>query len=403
MKILFICDEYPPGKNGGIGTTVQNLGRELVKQGHSVYVAGLYAHRYGEKDFEIDNGVKVWRLRYSINLHLSSQNKLYTILERLPDGIKKRLNGKVAFKKFLKFIEELIRSEGIDVIEIADFNGFAMYIGFTINWPAFDVPLVLKSHGSYTYFAKELNENLNADFVENDRLLFARADAISCVSHYTAHVDKNIFSLRSEVKVLYNGIVLPKKTERTVGNKQKVVFTGTLVYKKGIYSLLLAWNKVVAENRDTELFVYGKGNLKKLKKLLNDKSAATVHFMGHVPKAELLKELETAHLAVFPSYSETFGMGVVEAMSVGCPVIYTKRSCGPEIVKENEEGLLVDPDNIEELSEKMLYLLRHPDKAEELAAKALVAVRKKFNIEHSALEHLHFYSEVIAGFKKLKV
>lgn len=50
MNILFICDEYPPGKNGGIGTVVQNLGRELVKQGHSIFVVGLYHFSYGEKN-----------------------------------------------------------------------------------------------------------------------------------------------------------------------------------------------------------------------------------------------------------------------------------------------------------------------------------------------------------------
>jgi len=64
MNVLFICEEYPPGKNGGIGTMVRMLGREMVKQGHNVYVAGLYPHGYGEADYEEDEGVKVWRLRY---------------------------------------------------------------------------------------------------------------------------------------------------------------------------------------------------------------------------------------------------------------------------------------------------------------------------------------------------
>jgi glycogen synthase len=46
MNILYICDEYPPGPNGGIGSVVQNLARELVKQGHKVYVVGLYPIGY---------------------------------------------------------------------------------------------------------------------------------------------------------------------------------------------------------------------------------------------------------------------------------------------------------------------------------------------------------------------
>ena len=82
MNILYICDEYPPGKNGGIGTMVQVLGRELVKQGHNVHVAGLYGYRYGSSDYEEDKGVRVYRLRYGLNLRLNEKNRLYNILEK---------------------------------------------------------------------------------------------------------------------------------------------------------------------------------------------------------------------------------------------------------------------------------------------------------------------------------
>ena len=134
---------------------------------------------YGEKDFENDQGILVWRLRYGINLHLSSQNKLYTVLERFPDLIKRNLNGKRAFCKFINFIQELIASENIDVIEIADYNSFAMYIGFKVEWPKFTVPLVLKIHGSYTYFCKELGTNPINKFHEVDRLLLLYSSIIS--------------------------------------------------------------------------------------------------------------------------------------------------------------------------------------------------------------------------------
>jgi glycogen synthase len=47
MNILFICDEYPPGRHGGIGTVVQLTARALVSQGHNVVVAGFYDWAYG--------------------------------------------------------------------------------------------------------------------------------------------------------------------------------------------------------------------------------------------------------------------------------------------------------------------------------------------------------------------
>ena len=63
MNILYLCDEYPPGQHGGIGTSVRSMARELVKQGHRVVVAGLYSPGYGGADEFVDNGVKVYRFQ----------------------------------------------------------------------------------------------------------------------------------------------------------------------------------------------------------------------------------------------------------------------------------------------------------------------------------------------------
>src|SRR5690625_7674160 len=94
MNILFICDEYPPGMNGGIGTMVQVLSRELVKQGHQVTVIGLYPYYYGQKDYEVDQGVEVYRMRYGINFGRKHKNFFHKAFGRMPDFIRRNLNGK---------------------------------------------------------------------------------------------------------------------------------------------------------------------------------------------------------------------------------------------------------------------------------------------------------------------
>ena len=83
MNILFICDEYPPSVNGGIGSITQILSRELVNRGHNVCVVGLYTFEDKAADYEIDNGVKIWRFRYGINLF--SINTLYKVQRKLPN------------------------------------------------------------------------------------------------------------------------------------------------------------------------------------------------------------------------------------------------------------------------------------------------------------------------------
>jgi glycosyltransferase involved in cell wall biosynthesis len=387
--------------NGGIGTAVQSLARELVRQGNKVYVAGLYRYRYEQADYEEDQGVKVWRLRFGVNLRVASTSRLYNLLEKSPALLRRHLNGKKAFMSYLHFLQRLIEKENIQVIEIPDWNNFAFFTGFVVRWPAFKAPLIVKSHGSYTYFKQEMNQSLDTLPKTIDLELYRRGDAFAAVSHYTAEQNRKLFSIEKQIKVLYNGIEVPAehKMER---RKNTVIFTGTLIKKKGIFQLLKAWNLVHKAMPDAELIVYGKGKVQAAKDFLDAESAGSVFFKGHVPRTELFDALRSTMLAVFPSYSETFGLMCVEAMSVGCPIIYTKRSCGPEIVQHKENGLLVDPDNIQEIAGAIIELLKDPVQQEKYSENGRRTVIEKFNIVNSAKEHVAFYSEVIQEFQTAK-
>jgi glycosyltransferase involved in cell wall biosynthesis len=395
MNILFICDEYPPGKNGGIGTMVQVLGRELVKQGNRVFVVGLYNYRYGSADHETDHGVEVWRFRYGYNLPFGDNNKLYGLYERLPGFVKQRLNGTKAFNKFITFINELIRQKSIDIIEIQDWNSFAFSIGFDVRWPKFEAPLVVKSNGSYTYFADEAGDEINKTLFETDLALYKRADALSAVSHYTAQKNIRLFNITAPVKVLYNSIEIPEVSRSAGRHKCKVIFTGTLIPKKGIFQLMQAWNIVSQKYPEATLDVYGKGKIKPLRQLLSKEAAATVNFKGHVSRQELFNELSQATMAVFPSYSECFALAPLEAMAVGCPVVNTSRSSGRELVKDGENGSLIDPDNISEMAEKITQLISDPKLQQKYSDNGKRTVLTQFNITKSAQDHVTFYNSVL--------
>lgn len=399
MNILFICDEYPPGRNGGIGSSVQTLARELVKQGHHVVVAGLYSFQYGQADYENDHGVEVFRLRHGIKLPVKTESRIYNLIDKLPGKIKQHLNGKKAYLRFLGFINDLLVNEKIDIIEIADYNNFCQHLGFVVKWPRFKVPLILKSHGSHTYFSEELNVTPDKILLQSDHLLFERADAHAAVSHYTAQKNKLLFRYKGETKVLYNGIDLKIETPGMTRDSETAVFTGSIAPKKGIFSLISAWNEVHKKMPGAKLFILGKGKTKPLRNFLTAEAASSVIFTGHVAKPVLNNYLSKATLAVFPSYSETFGLGVVEAMSAGCPVIYTKRSCGPEIVKNDVEGLLVDPDDIPEIAGSIVELFEDTEKRTRFSTEALRSVKKKFDIVTLAEDHIQFYKDVIRQFK----
>jgi glycogen(starch) synthase len=127
MNILFVCDEYPPGRNGGIGSMVRNLAVEFVRQGHQVFVVGLYPHGYGGDDFFIDEGVKVWRKKYVTDIGLISntfslKDKILLKLLRVTGILK--MDAKWSAQKLFSFIGQLIKQYKIDIIEIPDHNQF---------------------------------------------------------------------------------------------------------------------------------------------------------------------------------------------------------------------------------------------------------------------------------------
>ena len=71
-------------------------------------------------------------------------------------------------------------------------------------------------------------------------------------------------------------------------------------------------------------------------------------------------------------------MTAIEAMSTGCPVIFTKRATGNEIIRDGFDGLLVDPDNIEEIANSVIWLLTNEKEANIIGIRGYEKVKEKF-------------------------
>ncbi len=60
---------------------------------------------------------------------------------------------------------------------------------------------------------------------------------------------------------------------------------------------------------------------------------------------------------MFPSYAEAFALAPLEAMAAGCPTVYSQRGSGPELIENNRDGLLVEPDQPGEIAETIIRVL----------------------------------------------
>lgn len=397
MNILFICDEYPPGLIGGIGSITQSLCRQMVKEGHNVSVVGLYSYEFGGKDFETDEGVRVWRLRYGFRL--PPHKKFYGAQRRLPDSLKQILFANRDFQRFTDFVTKLIRDEKINIVESPDWLSYAYFTGHAHPvLPSLNVPLVMKFHGSHTYACHELKIPVIPSYAAVDRQQYERADFLSAVSMHTAEVSRELFGTKKPIQVLHNSVIVPATIQQSKRSDSIVLYSGTLKETKGVFSLLKAWNIVAEQRPDARLELYGKGDIPALKNIVHAQYRESVHFKGHQPREVLLAALEEAALAVYPSYIEAFSMAPLESMSRACPTIYTTRSSGREVISEGENGLLVDPDDVQDIAGKILRLLSDKDLRLRLGNAGRTEVMKRFELGHSVAAHIAFYEKAIKAF-----
>lgn len=106
-----------------------------------------------------------------------------------------------------------------------------------------------------------------------------------------------------------------------------------------------------------QLHIGGSGYLEnELKQLVIDLDISEqVSFLGHLSRQGVIKAIQNSHVFVLPSLYETFGVVLIEALSLGKPIIATKCG-GPESIVTNQNGFLVEPSSVEALSEAMLKM-----------------------------------------------
>lgn len=203
-------------------------------------------------------------------------------------------------------------------------------------------------------------------------------------------------SYDKKIKVIYNGIE-PTKTKANLFNSKEVVIgtVATLLPLKGIQFLIEALPGVIREFPEAKLEIIGEGPYKKKlqQKTKKMKLLKHVKFLGFSPDVE--KELAKMDLYVQPSLSESFGLAIIQAMSVGLPIIATRTGGIPEVVTEEKSGILVEPANPKQLREAIIKVLRDKTLAKRIGEMARKEAMVRFNLKDMIQELENTYEEVV--------
>ena len=109
------------------------------------------------------------------------------------------------------------------------------------------------------------------------------------------------------------------------------------------------------------------------------KVSENVLFTRHIPQEELPRFYAACDIFVIPSVVEAFGLVTIEAMACGKPVIAGRSGGVEEAVVDGKTGILVEPENVSDIREAVLRLLRDEVYAQKLGSDGFTRVRQQFN------------------------
>jgi glycosyltransferase involved in cell wall biosynthesis len=137
-----------------------------------------------------------------------------------------------------------------------------------------------------------------------------------------------------------------------------ILFLGEIGHRKGIYDLVRALCHVVKRIPEAMLVAAGQGELDKLRQCASDLGVERHIVMpGWVSGEEKTRLLAQAAIYVLPSYNEGLPVSILEAMAAALPVVATPVGGIPDAIRDGEEGFLVSPGSIDELSDRIHRLL----------------------------------------------
>jgi len=180
--------------------------------------------------------------------------------------------------------------------------------------------------------------------------------------------------------------------------KKIILFLGRINFKKGMDILARAFAAVAKERDDVHLLIAGPDNEgygnKVTTWLKNENVLAKTTFAGMLHGEEKLEAFYRSSVFVLPSYSENFGISVLEAMACGLPVIVSEKvNLWPEIV-EAKAGQ-VAPCDAEAFSRKILDILDDEDSARRMGTNGIALVRDNFSWREVAVKLLAAYAPMV--------
>ena len=390
MRIAFGFDIFYPETNGVITTTI-NLARNLIDMGHQVWF--FVPRDKGFKGHVIENGIRIVHIR-------AVPAWIYKGIKLLP------IYGNYLLPYLKKYRIDVVHNTSPWLMGMA-LNHAARKIGI----PSLATHHTLIDNPIYIKYA-----------LKSSTLAYAAQDAIWTVVFnpffrltwmVTAPNQQTCATLRKrvpdlEVRYVSNGIdiskfndalpelPIPQQIRKEWLGPRTLLYIGRLGYEKAIDVAFKAFAKCLGKNPDAQFIVIGQGpaheDLIKLQEELGLKD--NVHMTGLIPNRNIIgsRILNKTAAFVTASLSENQAITVIEALCSGAPVLAADVDNMHALFDETE-GWFFKGGDIDDLADKMDWVLNHPEERDQKAAAARKSI-SRFDGKEVARQFLALYEEL---------
>ena len=404
LTVAFTSPGWPLSKfHNGIVTYVHNILHGFDDKTKAIVLAGPLVGDEVEQKF------------INVSKFLTTKN----VLQRLVDRILAQLN--LPFVKSIQYRRAVVTNAKkinialkslncpLDILEMEESFGTAHFLLKMTK-----TPIVSRIHGPWFTMGDIMRVSNDWDFKLR---LFYEGEAIKNSHGVTAPSLDVLEKVREHygialphAQVIPNpvGVVsIEKRWQDNPNNASFILMVGRFDLHKGGDLALQAFRLIAQKNKDIQLLFVGPDrgvNIEGknvqfneyIERFISEESVKTrIQFLGSCDHDRISDLRKNALVTIFCSRYENFPLSLLEALSTGCPTVATAVGGVKEIIVNDYNGLLAEPESPESIAEAVLTLIDDPEKMQFLSKNAIEDCKKRFSPEVVAAQTVDYYKSVL--------
>ena len=405
LSIGYLSPGWPlEACTNGIVSYVTEMADQLPKMAHRVTI--LASKTFGAQE---DAGI------YDIQESSSARS----VAQRVVDKLRYRIApweaiDRMYSRSITTTLRRAIVERGIQLFEMEETFGSSSLVQRAVS-----IPICIRLHGPW--FLNGPAEGVLEDDAFRHRVAaegraIASAVALTSSSHNVLEQTRSYYGLALEEAEVIHPPTLPvpaaDRWRLDECDPRQVLFVGRFDRHKGGDLIIEAFGRVLHQVPQAQLsfvgpdhgYIDAEGRSWKLEEFVNNKlpgalESGQVTLLGKQPFSTLGSLRRRAMVTVVCSRYENAPRALIEAMSLGCPMVAARVGGIPEILQDQVDGLMHRPEDDDDLAAQIITLLTNPDRAAGLGQHAAQTCEQRFYPEAIASRMIAFYSQTISRWK----